>query len=218
MVGASRSSKKSKQHPRLLPTPLELLRRLFFSKSLTCPSPHLIRPPDESPAAAAQTARFPWALLRGLRQAGGPPYRIFSPSQLLLPPPSPSALSSCLLSCSFQRLAEPATGSPGLVSLLTLFQTASVKVSMTAEKANPTSSPHWLGRRKGGAGVYACVCKEVRAYLCNAVCGPRTKRIPSTSLQPPTLRLQTPSKVHVRGPESGLWGSGDGGAYTAPPP
>ena len=58
----------------------------------------------------------------------------------------------------------------------------------------------------------------VCAHFCNALCGPRTKRTLSTSLQSPTLRLQTPPKVHVCCP--GHWRSGDGvgKAGLAPPP
>lgn len=56
---------------------------------------------------------------------------------LFLPSPSLSALSSCLLSCSLQCLVDSAKGSPGLLALLTLFQTARIKVSMSDEKSGP---------------------------------------------------------------------------------
>lgn len=52
----SRGKKKRKQHPNFLPTLLDLLRRIFLSKSLTCPSPHPVQFSNESPAAVAQTA------------------------------------------------------------------------------------------------------------------------------------------------------------------
>lgn len=47
---------------------------------------------------------------------------------------------------------------------------------------------------------------------------PRTKRILSTSLHSPTLRFQTPSKVHACCPEPGHWGSGDRGGKIGPAP
>lgn len=61
-------------------------------------------------------------------------------------------------------------------------------------------------------------CAREYVHLCNALCGPKTKRIPTTSLQSPTLRLQTLSKVHVYCPEPGHWGSGDGGGKAGPVP
>lgn len=100
---------------------------------------------------------------------------------------------------------------------MTLFQMARTKVSMSDEKSNPTSSPHWLDRRKVGVGVYACVCRCV--YTCVTLCGPRTKRIPAPSLQSPTLRLQTPSKGHVCCPVRalGIWRWGWKGWACTPP-
>lgn len=150
----------------------------------------------------------------------GAPHRIFSPSQLLLPPPSPSALSSCLLSCSFQRLPEPATGSPGLPALLTLFQMARIKVSMGDEKSNQQALPTgWTGEEWECVCTPACASKRVHTCA-NALRGPRTKSIPSTSLQSPTLRLRTPLQSPCLLPRVRHWGSGDGGgkAGPAPPP
>lgn len=95
--------------------------------------------------------------LAGRSEAGqGPHIHVPLPFSSPYHPPSPSALSSCLLSCSFQRLAEPARGSPGLSVLLTLFQMARIKVSMSDEKRGPKAlSIGWRG--EVGVGVCACM-------------------------------------------------------------